>query len=198
MLPGIERVACNNFLEVLLQEAVPAVVQDVFVGAEGALNIHACHGAELELGHLLHTPSCHHGVRDPRLYLGHLLQDLEAAVLPQDLLQLLLEDFALRGRDAVDLLLDLLQDGQGVREGMVRLLQTSDRLREEGEVALDEGQVDLDALLLHEVLGLPDALGLVLAEHVHHALDLVQVVDVEESCLEPRASASQDFLSHFY
>ena len=67
LLPGIESVADNNFLKVLLQEAMTAVIQDVLVGAEGALSIHSCHGKELERGHLLHTPSCHPGVKRPRL-----------------------------------------------------------------------------------------------------------------------------------
>ena len=79
-------------------KSLPGVVQNVFVDAEGALNIHARHGAEPPP----HS-SFHHGVRDPRLGLGHLLQDLEAAVLTQDLPHLLLEDLALRSQDAVDL-----------------------------------------------------------------------------------------------
>ena len=36
-------------------KSLPGVVQNVFVDAEGALNIHARHGAEPQLGHLLHT-----------------------------------------------------------------------------------------------------------------------------------------------
>ncbi len=49
--------------------------------------------------------------------LGHILQNLEVAVLSQDLLHIVLEDLALGGRDTVDLLFDTVQDGQGVSEG---------------------------------------------------------------------------------
>ena len=66
LLPGIESVADNNFLKVHLQEAMTAVIQDMLVGAEGTLSIHSCHGEELELEHLLHTPSCHPAVKRPQ------------------------------------------------------------------------------------------------------------------------------------
>ncbi len=46
-------------------------------------------------------------------------------------------------------------------------------------------------LTLSFSMNLLDAFGLILAEHVHHLLDFVQVVRVKESCLEPRASARQ-------
>jgi hypothetical protein len=85
---------------------------------------------------------------------------------------------------AVNLLLDLVQQSNGVSESKARFLQTSNGLREEGEMEFNEGAVTLNTLFLHQGFGFSDALGLILIKHGDHILNLLQVVSLEKSCTE--------------
>ena len=139
-------------------------------------------------------PACHLGAWHARVDLGDVDEDLQVAVLHENLLELVLEDLALDTRDVADLLLEVVQQSHGVDEGEARFLEASDGRGDEGEVALDEGEVLPDAAPTHEILRLLDAPCFLRVKLVHHVLDLLQVSGVEECCHEPSASTGQHWL----
>ena len=87
-----------------------------------------------------------------------------------------------------------MQDADRADESEPRLFQASDSQGEEGKVAFDKGQVTFNTLFLQQSLCLFDALGLILVKSRNHRLYLVKIVSIKESCLEPSASAGQDWL----
>ena len=61
-------------------------------------------------------------------------------------------------------------------------------------MTLNEGKIIAQFVLVHEGIALFDALEVILIEHGNDGLDVVKVVGIEESCLEPYPSACEDCL----
>jgi len=57
-----------------------------------------------------------------------------------------------------------------------------------------EGQLSLESVFLHQILGLLDALALAGIKLVDHFLDTGQVLGIERGCLNPRSLPGQNWL----
>ena len=114
-----------------------------------------------------------------------LLHDLQGAVLLEHALHFGPEYVPFGAGNTPNPLVGILNNGKSLHQGESGRLQVLDGVGQEAQMCLDEAEIRLDAVLVAEVLSLLDAPGLFRVESVNHRLDLVQVVGVEYSCLEP-------------
>ena len=122
----------------------------MLVGAQAPFHVNQCNRAVLELAEVVGTPSWRHSAVSPTCILATFWK----------ILNILVADFAFGHGNVLDLLHHLADNVSGLHQlGEARLLQLFDGDREEGQVTLDEGQVVKQAVLVHQLCALSDALG---------------------------------------